>query len=266
MSNGELAQAKPSGTKKGREVAVHSFKRHEKASVFPADNFQGATCIVSSIHQKCATNGVGNFRGGTFLPGIHSWGTDSAGEIGLVRLQKLEESRKIAGVILTVSIHHGGVGPGGGKQACVEGGALAEIFGEADDADIFLLREECGGTVVASVVDSDDFSLGKELAGFVENGDDILLLVIKGDDERKFGRHDLSGMEERGHSSKQFWKVFGSNIFPHCVGELGDDPSVEHGKRDGGENIGGIVITCVDSAQGGHYHEIPRPAEGGSPD
>jgi hypothetical protein len=26
------------------------------------------------------------------------------------------------------------------------------------------------------------------------------------------------------------------------------------------------VITCVDSAQGGHYHEIPRPAEGGSPD
>jgi len=56
--------------------------------------------------------------------------------------------------------------------------------------------------------------LGKELAGFVENGDDILLLVIKGDDERKFGRHDLSGMEERGHSSKQFWKVFGSNIFP----------------------------------------------------
>ena len=67
---------------------------------------------------------------------------------------------------------------------------------------------------MASVVHCDDFGLGKELAGFVENGDDILLLVIKGDDERKFGRHDLSGMEERGHSSKQFWKVFGSNIFP----------------------------------------------------
>ena len=214
MSNGELAQAKPSGTKQGGEVAVHPFKRHEKASVFPADNFQGAARIVSPIHQKCATNGVGNFRGGTFLPGIHSWGTDSAGEIGLVRLQKLEESRKIAGVILTVSIHHGGVGPGGGKQACIEGGALAEIFWEADDANIFLLREECGGAVVASVVHCDDFGLGKELAGFVENGDDILLLVIKGDDEREFGRHDLSGMEERGHSSKQFWKVFGSNIFP----------------------------------------------------
>ena len=193
---------------------MHPFEGNEKTSVFPTDNFEGAARIVSPIHQKCATYGVGNFRGGTFLPGIHSWGTDSAGEIGLVRLQKLEESRKIAGVILTVSIHHGGVGPGGGKQACIEGGALAEIFWEADDANIFLLREECGGAVVAPVVHCDDFGSGKELAGFVENGDDILLLVIKGDDEREFGRHDLSGMEERGHSSKQFWKVFGSNIFP----------------------------------------------------
>jgi hypothetical protein len=247
MSNGELAQAKPSGTKQGREVAVHSFKRHEKASVFPADNFQGATRIVSPIHQKCATNSVGNFRGGTFLPGIHSWGTDSTSKVRLFVLKELEESRKIAGVILTVSIHHGGVGPGGGKQACVEGGALAEILWEADDADIFLLREECGGAVVASVVHSDDFSLGKELAGFVENGDDILLLVIKGDDERKFGRHDLSGMEERGHSSKQFWKVFGSNFSPYGIGDLGNHPSVEHGKRDGGENVGGVVVARVNT-------------------
>ena len=266
MSNGELAQAKPSGTKQGREVAVHSFKRHEKPCVFPADNFQGATRIVSPIHQKCATNSVGNFRGGTFLPRVHSWGADSAGEVGLIVLKELEKCGQIGWVILTVSIHHGGVGPGGGKQACVEGGALAEILWEADDADIFLLREERGGAVMASVVDCDDFSLGKELAGFVENGDDILLLVIKGDDERKFGRHDLSGMEERGHSSKQFWKVFGSNIFPHCVGELGDDPSVENREGNGGQHIGGIVVTCVDSAQGGQYHEIPRPAEGGSPD
>jgi hypothetical protein len=184
----------------------------------------------------------------------------------LIVLKELEKGGQIGWVILTISIHHCRKGTCGGENTGIEGGSLAEIFGKADDADIFLLREECGGVVVASVVHSDDFSLGKELAGFVENGDDILLLVIKGDDERKFGRHDLSGMEERGHSSKQFWKVFGSNIFPHCVGELGDDPSVEHGKRDGGENIGGIVITCVDSAQGGQYHEIPRPAEGGSPD
>jgi hypothetical protein len=115
MSNGELAQAKSSGTKQGREVAVHSFKRHEKASVFPADNFQGATRIVSSIHQKCATNSVGNFRGGTFLPGIHPWGADSAGEIGLIILKELEKCGQIGWVILTISIHHGGVGPSGGK-------------------------------------------------------------------------------------------------------------------------------------------------------
>ena len=247
MSTGELAQAKPSSTKQGGEVAVHPFKRHKKACVFPADNFQGAARIVSPIHQKCATNGVGNFRGGTFLPGIHSWGTDSAGEIGLVRLQKLEESRKIAGVILTVSIHHGGVGPGGGKQACIEGGALAEIFWEADDANIFLLREECGGAVVASVVHCDDFDTRQSGPGFRNNCRDVFLLVIKRDDEGKLGGHDLFGMEQRRESGKQFRKPSLANFFPYGICDLGNRPRVEHGKRDGGENVGWVVVARVDT-------------------
>ena len=112
--DGKFAETKTRGSKESRKVTMHAFKGDEEADIFSLDDFKGATRVVCPVHKNGASDRIRNFRGGALLPGIHSWGTDSAGKVGLVRLQKLEESRKIAGVILTVSIHHGGVGPGGG--------------------------------------------------------------------------------------------------------------------------------------------------------
>ena len=75
----------------------------------------------------------------------------------------------------------------------------------------------------------------------------------------------LFGMQERGESGKQFWKPFLADFFPYGIGDLGNHPSVENGKRDGGENVGGIVVARVDSTQSGEGHEIPGPTESGSP-
>jgi hypothetical protein len=75
----------------------------------------------------------------------------------------------------------------------------------------------------------------------------------------------LFGMEERGESGKQFRKPSSANFFPYRIGDLCDHPGVEHGKWDGGENVSGIVISCVDTTQSGEGHEIPRPTESGSP-
>ena len=61
MSDRKFPDAKTSGTEEGGKVAVHSLERDEKAGVFPADDFQGATRIVGAIHQKCTSDGVGDF-------------------------------------------------------------------------------------------------------------------------------------------------------------------------------------------------------------
>ena len=61
---------------------------------------------------------------------------------------------------------------------------------------------------------------------------------------------------------KELW----ADSFPSQVQEASDEPGVEHGKGDRGQDITGIVVTCVDASQCGESDEIPGPTEGGSPD
>jgi hypothetical protein len=165
----------------------------------------------------------------------------------LIVLKELEKGGQIGWVILTISIHHCREGTCGGEKSCVEGGALAEILWKVDDTDIFFLVKKGRGTVFASVVHRDDFDTRQSGPGFRNNCRDVLLLVIKRDDEGKLGGHDLFGMEQRRESGKQFRKPSLANFFPYGICDLGNRPRVEHGKRYGGENVGWVVVARVNT-------------------
>jgi hypothetical protein len=165
----------------------------------------------------------------------------------LIVLKELEKGRQIGWVILTISIHHCREGTCGGENTGIKGRALAEIFWEMDDADIFFLIEKGRGTVFASVVHRDDFNTRQSGPSFRNYCGDVFLLVIKRDDEGKLGGHDLFGMEQRRESGKQFRKPSFANFFPYGICDLGNRPSVEHGKRDRGENVGWVVVARVNT-------------------
>lgn len=178
----------------------------------------------------------------------------------------MEKRREIGGIVLAVPIHHGGEGAGGGKKPSIEGRSLAEIFRKVNDADVFFLVEERGSAVLAAVVDRDDFGPGHGGAGLGQDGGNIFLFVIKGNDEGELGRHGLLGMKERRQSGKPFWQGVGSEFLPGAVGQLANDPGREKGDGNGGENVGGVVVSRIDAAKGGQGEKEPGPAEGGAPD
>jgi hypothetical protein len=165
----------------------------------------------------------------------------------LIVLKELEKGGQIGWVILTISIHHCRKGTCGGENTGIKGGALAEILWKVDDADIFFLIEKGRGTVFASVVHRDDFNTRQSGPSFRNYCGDVFLLVIKRDDEGKLGGHDLFGMEQRRESGKQFRKPSFANFFPYRICDLGNRPSVEHGKRDRGENVGWVVVARIDT-------------------
>lgn len=115
MANGKFAETKSSRSEKGGEVAVHPFEGNEETNIVAADNFERAASVVGAVHEKGATDGVGDFGGDFFLPGIHARGADAAGEVGTVRAEKFEEGGEISWIVLPIAVHHGGVGSGGGE-------------------------------------------------------------------------------------------------------------------------------------------------------
>jgi hypothetical protein len=165
----------------------------------------------------------------------------------LIVLKELEKGGQIGWVILTIPIHHCREGTCGGEKSCVEGGALAEILWKVNDTDIFFLVKKGRGTILASVVYRDYFNTRQSRSGFRNYCGDVFLFVIERDDEGKLGGHDLFGMEQRRESGKQFRKPSLANFSPYGIGDLGNHPSVEHGKRDGGENVGWVVVARVDT-------------------
>jgi len=183
MANGKFAETESGRSEKGGEIAVHPFEGNEETDIVAADNFQRATSVVGAVHEKGATDSVGDFGGDFFLPGIHARGADAAGEVGTVRAEEFEEGGKIGGIVLPVAVHHGGVGSGGGEQSCVEGRPLAEIFWKVENANPRFLIEKRASAIAAAVVDRDDFHARNGGPSFRKNGGDILLLVIKWDDE-----------------------------------------------------------------------------------
>jgi hypothetical protein len=182
---------------------------------------------VGAVHKKGATDGVGDFGGGFFLPGIHPRGADAAGEVGPVRAEKFEEGGKISWIVLPVAVHHGGVGSGGGEQSCVESRALAEVFWKVENANSSFLIEKRAGAIAATVVDRDNFHARNGGPSFVKNGGDIFLLVIKWDDERKIGGHGrLLRGKERGKPSERIRKEARAYFYPELVESTGEEPSV----------------------------------------
>ena len=61
---------------------------------------------------------------------------------------------------------------------------------------------------------------------------------------------------------KELWADF----FPSQVQEASDEPGVEHGKGDRGQDITGIVVTCIDASPSGQSDKIPRPTNRRTPD
>jgi len=204
---------------------------------------------VGAVHEKGATDGVGDFRGDFFLPRIHARGADATGEVGTVRAEEFEEGGKISWIVLPIAVHHGGVGSGGGEQSCVEGGALAEVFWKVENANPKFLIEKRAGAIAATVVDRDNFHARDGGPSFGKNGGDIFLLVIEWDDERKIGGHRrLLRGKERGKPSEGIGKEAWAYFYPESVEPMGEEPSVADGEGNGGENIAGIVISGVDAS------------------
>jgi len=203
---------------------------------------------VGAVHEKGATDGVGDSGGDFFLPGIHPRGADAAGEVGTIGAEELEEGGKISWIVLPIAVHHGGVGSGGGEQSCVEGRALAEVFWKVENANPRFLIEKRAGAIATAVVDRDDFHSRNGGPSFGKNGGDIFLLVIKWDDEWKIGGHRrLLRGKERGKPSERIGKEARAYFYPELVESMGEEPSVADGKWNGGENIGGIVVSGVDA-------------------
>ena len=136
------------------------------------------------------------------MPGIHPGGPNPAREVGFLCLEQFHEGRQIGRIILSVPVHHGGIGACGGQKSGVEGGTLAKVLRETNRADLLFAGQKGGGAILAAVIHRNDFGLWHGLSRLGKNSADILLLVVKRDDEGEFGRHGLSGMEQRGESGK----------------------------------------------------------------
>ncbi len=204
---------------------------------------------MGAVHKKGATDGVGDFGGGFFLPGIHPRSADAASEVGTVRAEEFKEGGKISWIVLPVAVHHGGVGSGGGEQSCVKGRALAEVFWKVENANPSFLIEKRAGAITATVVDRNDFHARNGGPSFRKNGGDIFLLVIKWDDERKIGGHrGLLRGKERGKPSERIRKEARAYFYPELVESMGEEPSVADRYWNGGENIAGIVVSGVDAS------------------
>ncbi len=144
---------------------------------------------------------------------------------------------------------------------------MAEIFRKVEDADADFLIEKCGGFICAPVVHGDDLGSRHGGAGFGDHSGNILFFVKKRDDEGQIGGHDgLFHVEEGRDAGEKFWKISGTQLDPDPVENLRDEPRVEHGKGNGGQDVGGIVVAGVNAAEGGQGDEVPGPAHRGAPD
>ena len=142
MANRLFSKFQASGTQQGGQITVHALKGNEEADVLALHDFQGAAGVVGAVEKNGTSDGVGDFGGDPFLPGVAPWGADAAGEVGPAGTDQLQQGGEVRGIVLAVPIHHGGVGAGGGKEAGVEGGTLAEVFGKMNDVNSFFLLEQ----------------------------------------------------------------------------------------------------------------------------
>ena len=125
---------------------------------------------------------------------------------------------------------------------------MAEVFWKVENANPSFLIEKRAGAIAATVVDRDDFHARDGVPSFGKNGGDIFLLVIKWDDERKIGGHRrLLRRKERGKPSERIGKEARAYFYPELVESMGEEPSVADRKWNGGEHIGGIVVSGVDA-------------------
>ena len=112
------------------------------------------------------------------------------------RVQLRQESRDLGGIVLKVAVDGDDDVARGLLEPGLQGGRLAEVAPEPNDADVVVGSVEAGegreGPVRGAVVDEDDLprpaqrlECGLEL---VVQQRDALLLVVYGDDHRDHGR------------------------------------------------------------------------------
>ena len=126
---------------------------------------------------------------------------------------------------------------------------MAEVFWKVKNANPRFLIEKRAGAIVAAVVDRDNFHARDGSPSFGKNGGDIILFVIKRNDERKIGGHGrLLRGKEGGKPSERIWKETRAYFYPKLVESMSKQPSVADGEWNGGENIAGIVVAGVDAS------------------
>ncbi len=172
-----------------RDKTMHAGEGHEGFAAFAAHDFEAAAGIADSIPGEAAADTVGDATLHPLKGGVFAIGAVATDEIGVLGFESGHQLGNVVGVVLKIAIDEGDEFALGPHHAFVHGGALAGVLVETQDANTLALPDAFDSRVGRTIIDEDEFVVDpvENLADFLLHGLDVVLLIVEGNDERKFG-------------------------------------------------------------------------------